>query len=98
MSFRRQLRQVQKKAAQMGIMEAYRFFDMTPYEVSLLLRSHGAQEKKALERLHLLSRLAALAVHAPRQLPPFPVFAPDEEMDWQQMKQRLLAWRRKDIP
>lgn len=95
---RQQLRRLQKKAAARGIREADTFFDRTPREIGLLLESHGARARARLQQAHMQACLTALAVHAPRQLPPFPAFEPEEEMDWQEMKQRLLAGRRKDVP
>lgn len=98
MNVRGQLRKLQKKAAGLGVEEACRFFDMTPGEIALVLKSHTAMRQQQLQAAHLQAKLMALAVHAPRQLPPFPVFVPDEEMSWQEMKQRLLAGRRKEVP
>ncbi len=98
MKVREQLRKLQKKAAALGIGESCRFFDMTPAEIALAVQCHTAVQQRQLQQAHLQAHLCALAVHAPRQLPPFPVFAPDEEMTWQEMKQRLLSGRRKDVP
>jgi len=59
------------------------------------LRAHQAGERRRLEELWLLARYAALAVHAPEKLPAMPP-APLRPMTDDEMKQRLLGWRRKD--
>lgn len=89
---------MQQKAAARGILQAYRFFDMTPRQVCLCLKAHSAQEKQHISSLHLQAALMTLAFHAPAKLPSLPSFLPADEMPWEEMKQRLLAWRRKDEP
>ena len=89
---------MQHKAAGRGVLEAYRFFDMTPRQVCLCMETHGAVEKQRLSFVHLQAALMALAFHAPGKLPAMPSFSPADEMPWEEMKQRLLSWRRKDEP
>ncbi|MBQ9944022.1 MAG: hypothetical protein IJO67_06630 [Clostridia bacterium] len=89
---------MQLKAARRGVQEAERFFRMTPRQVCLCLQTYGARERHLLSSLHLQAALTALAVHAPSRLPECPSFSPAEEMSWEEMKQRLLSWRRKDEP
>ena len=76
--------------------EAERFFRMTPRQVCLCLQAYGAGEQHLLSTLHLQAALMALAVHAPARLPDLPSFSPAEEMSWEEMKRRLLSWRRKE--
>lgn len=75
--------------------EAIRLFSMTPREISLSIRVHQALENRRCQKEWLLSRYIALAVHAPDRLPPRPAgdLAP---MTDDEMKKRLLSWRRKD--
>lgn len=89
------MRRLQERAAEMGHPRAADFFDCTPREVALMLRSHAAAGKQQLSLLHTQARLAALAVHAPGRLPPLPSL-PGSPMTPEEMKQRLLAWRRED--
>lgn len=62
------------------------------------MEAHDAQEKQLFSLLHLQAALCALAFHAPGKLPAMPSFSPADEMPWEEMKQRLLSWRRKDEP
>lgn len=89
---------MQQKAARQGIGEAVRFFDMTPMEVSLCLSAHVGRENRMLEKIHLQAALSALSFHAPSRLPSFSSPLPEENMTADEMKQRLLSWRRKDEP
>lgn len=72
-----------------------RLFSMTPREISLAIARHRAREKQTLQQIWLLSRYTAFSIHAPERLPPPPA---DEmpEMTAEEMKRRLLAWRRKE--
>ena len=54
-------------------------------------------DQSALDRW-LLTRLIALAIHAPDRLPPPPSPVNRRPMTADEMKQRLLAWRGKDDP
>lgn len=75
--------------------EAARFFAMTPREIHWTLLSRRAESVRRTEDAVFLSRLVALAVHDPARLPPLPA-SPLPEMTADEMKQRLLSWRRKD--
>ena len=72
-------------------------FALTPRELALSFAAHRAQtERQAYDRW-LLTRLVALAVHAPDRLPPSPPSLLDRRpMTAEAIKQRLLAWRGKD--
>lgn len=85
-----------RSAAEAGIREAAEFFSMTPWEISLLIAAHAAREQKTAENRWLLARLIALSVHAPEKLPGPPPIRHGREMTDEEMKQRLLSWRRKD--
>lgn len=76
--------------------EAWDFFRRTPREISLILSSHRARSYAQESRLIALSRLTALALHAPDHLPPPPAAPFAGDMTADEMKQRLLAWRGKD--
>lgn len=88
------MRKLQRQAAENGVEEACRFFDMTPGDILMLLLSHAKKQHQRWMLLHAGAHLQALSFHAPRQLPPMPV--PDQEMSSDEMKQRLLSWRRKE--
>lgn len=91
------MRKLQGSAARQGVEEAVRFFDMTPRQVAWALQCSQALQARQAALLHMQAQLTALAVHAPRQLPPSPCL-PGQEMTADEMKQRLLSWRRKDEP
>ena len=90
------MRKLQRQAAENGVAQACAFFDMTPGEIALVLKSHTAMRQQQLQAAHLQAKLMALAVHAPRQLPPLPSPVPGNRMTPDEMKQRLLSWRRKE--
>ncbi|MBQ4639351.1 MAG: hypothetical protein IJB69_02410 [Clostridia bacterium] len=96
MTFRRRMRLLQQQAARMGVEGAEDFFDMTPYEISLRLRAFAASRHCRVQEMYAGAHLAALAFHAPRQLPAMPSSAPSASMTPDEMKQRLLSGRRKD--
>ena len=83
------------QAAAQGVEHACSFFTMTPREISCCLSAAQARFAREERSLLLLSRLMALAVHAPDKLPamPGPSLAP---MTDEAIKERLLSWRRKD--
>lgn len=85
-----------QRAAEAGIGEAWQFFSMTPGEISLLLAARRAREKEKLCMLWLQGRYTALAVHAPDQMPSCPDGGMLSPMTDDEMKMRLLSWRRKD--
>lgn len=84
-------------AAKCGIPEAVSFMRMTPREIHLAVACRKALARQRRDRALLLARCMALAVHDPSRLPPPP---PEDmpDMTDEQMKQRLLAWRRKESP
>ena len=86
------------RAAEAGVPQAHQFFSMTPRQVFWLLTAWRARLRREEEQLVLFSRLEALAYHAPDRLPPLP---PDpafsREMSPDEIKQRLLAWRGKEM-
>ena len=92
---RQQYLKLQEKLAAHGLSAALQLFSMTPREISLAISLQHARERKEMQRLWLLSRYTALAVHAPERLPPPPTEDMPEMTD-EEMKRRLLAWRRKD--
>ncbi|MBE5787970.1 MAG: hypothetical protein E7324_10640 [Clostridiales bacterium] len=61
----------------------------------MCIQVHQAQEKRRRQEEWRLSRYIALAVHAPDRLPPPPVDNLSPMTD-EEMKRRLLSWRRKD--
>ncbi|MBE5783274.1 MAG: hypothetical protein E7329_08190 [Clostridiales bacterium] len=69
----------------------------TPREISLTLSAFRAREHQKSQDQWFLGKMMALAFHAPDRLPscPPPV-PPSREMRADEMKKRLLAWRRKD--
>ncbi len=69
---------------------------MTPRELALAFTAHRAQTDRRTHDRWLLTRLIALAVHAPDRLPPPPSPPDSRPMTAEAMKQRLLAWRGKD--
>ena len=77
--------------------EAAAFFGMTPREIHLLLLARLAQEEQRQQRLLLLARYTALAVHAPERLPAAPP-ASLAPMTSDQMKARFLNAVRKGSP
>lgn len=92
---RARFRRLADEAAQAGVPEANAFFRMTPREIFRSLTAFRARQEAWWTRAVILSRLTALAVHDPARLPSPP--APRlPEMTADQIKQRLLAWRRKD--
>lgn len=78
-------------------MECAALFAMTPREIHLLLTARQAAITRENQRLLLLARYVALAVHDPARLPDLPA-PPLSDMTDEEMKQRLLAWRRKESP
>lgn len=90
------MRKLQRQAAENGVAQACAFFDMTPGEVLLVLLSHAREQHQQLLLLHAGAHLHALSFHAPRQLPPLPSHVPGKSMTPDEMKQRLLSWRRKE--
>lgn len=90
------MRKLQRQAAENGVAQACAFFDMTPGEVLLVLVSHARKQHQQLLLLHAGAHLQALSFHAPRQLPPLPFYVPGNSMAPDEMKQRLLSWRRKE--
>lgn len=94
-SLREQFRRLAQSAAEQGVEAAARFFRMTPREIHLTLLTHRARMDRQWEKALLHARLTALAVHDPARLPSLPPpRLPDMTAD--EMKQRLLAGRRKD--
>ena len=69
---------------------------MTPGEISLLLSARRAREKEKLRMIWLQGRYTALAVHAPDQFPSYKEEGMLSPMTDDEMKMRLLSWRRKD--
>lgn len=90
------MRKLQRQAAENGVAQACAFFDMTPGEVLLVLVSHAREQHQQLLLLHAGAHLHALSFHAPRQLPTLPSYVPGNSMTPDEMKQRLLSWRRKE--
>lgn len=90
------MRKLQRQAAENGVAQACAFFDMTPGEVLLVLVSHARKQHQQLLLLHAGAHLQALSFHVPRQLPPLPSYVPGNSMAPDEMKQRLLSWRRKE--
>ena len=90
------MRKLQRQAAENGVAQACAFFDMTPGEVLLVLVSRARKQHQQLLLLHAGAHLQALSFHAPRQLPPLPSHVPGNSMTPDEMKQRLLSWRRKE--
>lgn len=90
------MRKLQRQAAENGVAQACAFFDMTPGEILLVLLSHAREQHRQLLLLHAGAHLQALSFHAPRQLPPLPSHVPGKSMTPDEMKQRLLSWRRKE--
>ena len=86
---------LQKRLAAAGLGAALQLFSMTPREISLALSIQRTRERQQMPHTWLLSRYMALAIHAPDKLPPPPM---DEmpEMTGDEIKRRLLAWRRKE--
>ena len=84
-------------AAEKGCGEATDLLSLTPREAALVLSAHRAKREEALMDQWRLSRLVALAVHAPDRLPPRPLpAAPPAPLPYGEMKRRLLAWRGKE--
>lgn len=85
------------RAAEAGVREAAHFMRYTPREISLVLSAFRAREDQKCREQWLLGRMLALAFHAPDRLPSCPPPSlPPREINAEEMKQRLLAWRRKD--
>ncbi len=96
MNLRRQVRLLQQQAARMGVPGTERFFAMTPFEISLQLEAFAASQRQKLEEMHASAHLQALAFHAPRRLPVSPPVPSARTMTPEEMKKRLLGWRRKE--
>ena len=90
------MRALQRQASEQGLWQAHRFFDMTPGEISLVLLSFAKTKHQQLAQMHASAHLLALAVHSPSLLPQVPSPVPENEMTPDEMKQRLLSWRRKE--
>lgn len=65
-----------RRAAEVGVPDAGRFFDMTPVEIEWALAAFAARQRRALEQADLLAWLAgryfAFAMHAPKRYPKRP--------------------------
>ncbi|MBQ9263741.1 MAG: hypothetical protein IJ189_05960 [Clostridia bacterium] len=83
-------------AAENGVPQAPAFFRMTPREIHYALTVCQARARQQAKQSLLLARYMALAVHDPARLPDALPDPPASPMTGEQMKQRLLAWRRKE--
>jgi len=83
-------------AAASGYAAPWRLLALTPAEIILSLRAHQAQMRQRVQETWLLGRYVALAFHAPDRMPPCPAPLPEGNMEPEEMKRRLLAWRGKE--
>ena len=75
--------------------QAADFFCMTPREIHGAVTAFGKRQAQRQREIVLLARYIALSVHAPALLPSLPQ-DPLPPMTDEQIKQRLLSWRRKE--
>ena len=87
---------MERLAAEGGVDFPRSCFSLTPRELANSFAAHRAQQERQDRDRWLLTRMIALAVHAPDRLPPPPSPSESRPMTAEAMKQRLLAWRGKD--
>ena len=86
-----------RQAAEGGVLLPSPLFSLTPRELAAHFTARRVQAAQRAYDRWQFSRLIALAVHAPDRLPPPPSPPPGRPMTADEIKQRLLAWRGKDV-